>query len=415
MSTVADALEEQVRADQETAAGESIVATGPNGRELKPTSVVQLLNKTPSFKKGLALLFDGNQETAERWVRLAINECRKTPKLLTATPESFAGALMVCAQLNLEPGPMGHAFIIPYDNTVGRGNNRRKITEATFQLGYPGIIQLGLRSGQLARFHAEEVWSEDEFDPDLMATKRVHRIPKTGDRGELIGFYGRAVLIGGVEAYFRYMTVADMVKHRDTFSKLAQQELRYAKQDQRDPHGPWFDNFAAMGRKTMIRLGRAYVPMSRDFVTAFRADEQTAVWQEGDRQARLAEDVTNDALDALAEQAERAEADEEERRAAVVTAEGAELANMAAQGQQTSPATTDGGHQGEVAPDGEKGQNAPQGAETAQPTEARGAETAQDARNGDATATEASEGRSGRRGKSGGSQQGNLLEGGSEK
>ena len=78
-----------------------------------------------------ALGMDGN-----RFANLIMSEVRRTPKLAQCTVPSLAGAVLTCAQLGLEPGPMGLAWIIP------RMNRRKGCMEANFQLGYRGAVQL---------------------------------------------------------------------------------------------------------------------------------------------------------------------------------------------------------------------------------------------------------------------------------
>src|SRR5690606_30662561 len=54
----------------------------------------------------------------DRLARIATTVLRQTPQLGQCTPESLLGALMTCAQLGLEPGPLGHAYLVPYGREV---------------------------------------------------------------------------------------------------------------------------------------------------------------------------------------------------------------------------------------------------------------------------------------------------------
>ena len=67
---------------------------------------------------------------SDRFVRIAITTIRQNPKLAQCNQESLLGALMVSAQLGLEPGVLGQCYLIPY----GR--------ECQFQIGYKGMIEL---------------------------------------------------------------------------------------------------------------------------------------------------------------------------------------------------------------------------------------------------------------------------------
>ena len=47
---------------------------------------------------------------SERFVRIAITTIRQNPKLAKCSQESLLGALMVSAQLGLEPGTLGQCY-----------------------------------------------------------------------------------------------------------------------------------------------------------------------------------------------------------------------------------------------------------------------------------------------------------------
>ena len=102
----------------------------------------------------------------DRMCRIAITLLRRQKGLAECEPMSFLGALMTCAQLGLEPGPLGHAWIIP------RKNVDTKVVEAHFQLGYKGAIELARRSGQLAKITARTVY-QGEIDKDPFTVEYV--------------------------------------------------------------------------------------------------------------------------------------------------------------------------------------------------------------------------------------------------
>ena len=83
----------------------------------------------------------------ERLGIVAYTLVRANPALGACTPQSLLGALMTCAQLGLEPGPLQHVYFIP------RRNARLNADEVNFQIGYKGYIQLAIRSGQYRRIN----------------------------------------------------------------------------------------------------------------------------------------------------------------------------------------------------------------------------------------------------------------------
>ncbi|MGQ0517735.1 recombinase RecT, partial [Bacillus sp. D-CC] len=64
----------------------------------------------------------------DRMSRIALTTIRTNPKLLECKVPSLMGAVMQAVQLGLEPGLLGHCYILPYKS------------EATFIIGYKGMI-----------------------------------------------------------------------------------------------------------------------------------------------------------------------------------------------------------------------------------------------------------------------------------
>ena len=130
---------------------------------------------------------------SDRFVRIAITTIRQNPKLAQCSQESLLGALMVSAQLGLEPGVLGQCYLIPY----GR--------ECQFQIGYKGMIELLRRSGQLKDIYAYSVYENDEFEMTYGLERNLKHKPNLQDRGNFIGCYCVAVLKDDARA-FEYMT-----------------------------------------------------------------------------------------------------------------------------------------------------------------------------------------------------------------
>lgn len=244
-----------------------------------PTSVMGFLTN-PKTRIQVARLL-GDKDMAERWLRIGLTEVRR----ITGTPgrhngladcsmESFAGALMQCAMLKLEPGPpLGLSWILPYENRVKVGNTWTTRMDAQFQLGYPGIIQLAHRSAQLADIAAHEVCEGDEFGFDYLSGEKHHRPPYKGERGEAYGVYLFAKYANGGE-HFNYMTKEQVLAHAARYSKAYQFDLKRIA-DGGKGTSPWSTNFVPMMRKTAVKQSRPYLPASADFVVGLRADEQT--------------------------------------------------------------------------------------------------------------------------------------------
>ena len=79
---------------------------------------------TPEISKALP-----SHLKPERLARIVTTEIRRNPQLMQCTRESLLGALMLSAQLGLEPGPLGQVYYIPYNN------RKQGVMECQFILG----------------------------------------------------------------------------------------------------------------------------------------------------------------------------------------------------------------------------------------------------------------------------------------
>ena len=186
---------------------------------------------------------------SDRFVRIAITTIRQNPKLAQCNQESLLGALMVSAQLGLEPGVLGQCYLIPY----GR--------ECQFQIGYKGMIELLRRSGQLKDIYAYSVYENDEFEMTYGLNRDLKHKPNLQDRGNFIGCYCVAVLKDDARA-FEYMTKEEIKEHGKKFSKT------YG-------NGPWKSDFEAMAHKTVVKKMLKWLPLSIEFLEMANKDEKT--------------------------------------------------------------------------------------------------------------------------------------------
>ena len=199
------------------------------------------------------------QERAERFTRICLTAMRQTPKLAQCEPASILGAMMTCAQLNLEPNtPQGLAYLIPYDR------------ECQFQVGYKGLMQLMYRSGAIASFNADVVYRQEVeqglFEYESGISPRIsHKIDllnpeaRTGKPDDVIAAYAAVVLKTG-EPIVRLVT---------------KMEIDQARALNRGNSPAWRDHYAAMAIKTAIKRLSAWLPVTK-VADAFAAEEATA-------------------------------------------------------------------------------------------------------------------------------------------
>jgi len=208
----------------------------------QPTVVDPLQRMEPQIKRALP-----KHVSAERLTRIALTMLRTSPDLQHCNPESFLASVMLSAQLGLEPGPLGQAYLVPYKG------------EVTFILGYKGILELARRSGQLLSIEARTVHANDRFDYAFGLEPRLEHVPADDDRGDPIKWYGVARFRGG-GSYFEVLSRADIERYRKRSAA---------------PNSPaWRDDYDAMAKKTVIRRMSPYLPLSVELQGAVAQDEQ---------------------------------------------------------------------------------------------------------------------------------------------
>jgi recombination protein RecT len=188
----------------------------------------------------------------ERFTRTVLTEIRRTPRLLECSPESLLGAMMLAAQLGLEPGPLGHVYFVPFKRAV------------EFIIGYRGYIDLAYRSGQVKQIGAELVHDGDAFHVEKGSRPSIKHVPlgPAEDR-EIHATYAIAHLRSG-GAPFAVLYEAEW------------EQARRASASGKDGKGPWAEHRPAMIRKTAIRRLAPILPQTSIQAMALEADEAPA-------------------------------------------------------------------------------------------------------------------------------------------
>lgn len=235
---------------RERLAGQSEAAVQRTGNgDGKPLTIAQLIDRQRTeIQRALPKHMD-----ADRLARIATTVIKTTPKLLECSASSLLGSLMLSAQTGMEPGPLGHAYFVP--------RKIKGVQECQWILGYKGIIELARRSGKILSIEAREVCERDEFEYSYgLDEQLVHKPYMDGDRGPIVAFWGLAKFADGGH-YFLVMSNSDIEKARarsDAFKA---------------GFGPWVTDYAAMGRKTVIRRMAPFLPLAAEQAQVIAHDE----------------------------------------------------------------------------------------------------------------------------------------------
>ena len=186
-----------------------------------------------------------------RLARIALSLIVDKPALAECDKESLLSSVMVCAQTGLEPGPVGHAAIVPYKQ------------KAQWQAMFRGMLHLVHRSEQVASVSTGVVRELDEFDYDEGSTPFVHfkrPLLPDADRGERVAAFCTINPKEGVP-YVRVMHISEIESIRDRYSKGRREDR------------PWISEFDEMARKTVIKRVAKLAPVSLQAKIALTYDD----------------------------------------------------------------------------------------------------------------------------------------------
>ncbi|MDG6327717.1 recombinase RecT [Glaesserella parasuis] len=222
---------------------------------------IKTLFESPNVQQKLQALLNKNAATFTTSVLQIVNS---DATLRNAIPMSVFNAACMAATLNLPiQNGLGFAYIVPYSRKVKDENGDWiKITEAQFQLGYKGLIQLAQRSGQFKRLVAVPVYEKQLLAEDPINGFEFDWKQKPAKDEKPIGYYAYFKLINEFTAEL-YMSTQDVYDHAARYS-----------QTYKKGYGVWHDNFEAMALKTVMKLLLSkQAPLSVEMQQAVLADQ----------------------------------------------------------------------------------------------------------------------------------------------
>jgi recombination protein RecT len=203
------------------------------------------------YRPVFSRLLDGTGINEETFAAQIANACRTIPALWACTPETVLGSALRCAQLGLAPNdPRNLAWIIPYGK------------DATFQLGYGGVMELARRAMPGLRFDGRPVYPNDEFDVDYGKPEPLTHRPAVArgfDRGgPAYAWYVRAVYPDG--AIQIHILDREGVEYHRQFSKQKNGKM-------------WTESYDAAALKSVVLDMKRWLPSSAQLAAAFASDD----------------------------------------------------------------------------------------------------------------------------------------------
>lgn len=139
-------------------------------------------------KQVLPNLLEKHGISPAQFVQVVMSEVKKNEKLLQAfqdNPSSMFASILAGAEIGLIPSDMiGEFYLIPRNMKQKNGGYKLCVTPL---IGYKGLVNILLRSGDITRIHTEVVYDGDVFEPSYgLEPNIVHKpnfqVPRTADK-----------------------------------------------------------------------------------------------------------------------------------------------------------------------------------------------------------------------------------------
>lgn len=194
--------------------------------------------------------------TPQRITKIILAAASRNPRLLECSPASIYQACMTATQLGLEcDGVMGGAYLVPYRN------NKTGLTEAQFQIGYQGLMELARRSGQILSIEAEVVRVGDKFSCRKGIAATIEHEPDWD-----------------AEEPGAFRCVYAIARFRDggyQFVVLTRAEVNdIRKSSKSSKFGPWVDHYEEMAKKSAIKRLCKLLPKSVELRDAVAVEDE---------------------------------------------------------------------------------------------------------------------------------------------
>ena len=204
-------------------------------------------------KKDLIQASLPNTITPERLIGVFTMVLKSSPALGKCTQTSLISAVIQTVQLGLQPGNIGHVYLVPFKN--------KGVNEVQLIVGYRGLCELVNRSGRAVVLSAEVVKESDVFEYEMGLNPKMRHVPAEGDRGDRIGVYAIAKNLDANEKVFVYLQKEDVEK------------VKAASKGKQSDYSPWKTWPDEMWKKTAVKRLCKLLPLSSEAQKQISADE----------------------------------------------------------------------------------------------------------------------------------------------
>lgn len=181
-------------------------------------------------------------------------------------PYTLMFAAMKATALSLPlDNSLGFAYVIPFKD------NKRGITVGQFQIGYKGLRQLALRTGQFKVINATDVRQGELIGRNRLTGEMKFKFEEDDAKRQklpIVGYVSYFRLSNGFESTF-YMSKEEVNAHALRYSQTYKSTNSYIKSSSK-----WTTDFDSMAIKSVTKLNLSKnAPLSVELADAIKADQ----------------------------------------------------------------------------------------------------------------------------------------------
>lgn len=200
------------------------------------------------------------------------------PALAECDPQTIISAALLGQSLHLKPSPqLGYFYMVPYKN------KRKKCTEAQFQIGYKGYLQMAIRTNEYVDIDATVIRQGEYKGRNKLTGKPEFEFIEDDGVAENLPVIGYMAYFEMKNGYIKriYWSKEKMEKHADTYSAAFNLKTFHLLQEGKIPQEDlwkyssfWYKNFDEMAKKTMLRqLLSKHALLSTELAKAIESDQ----------------------------------------------------------------------------------------------------------------------------------------------
>lgn len=244
--------------------------------KIKPVEGLKKVLKAPSvseqFKNALG-------QNSDAFIASVIDLYNTDKSLQGCNPNQVVMEALKAAVLKLPINKaLGYVYLLPFKN--------KGVPTPTFIIGYKGLIQLAMRTGQYKYINADVVYEGEISGRDKLTGAIDFSGEKKSDK--VIGYFAHIELLNGFRKTL-YVTVEEVAKHAKKYSPAIKYNNSVTVQSLmklagKDPSGiGWLGDFDSMAIKTVLReLLSKYGYLSIEMQSAIAQDIETDIRAERD-------------------------------------------------------------------------------------------------------------------------------------